>query len=481
MPRLQAPKGTRDFYPDDLLRRRYLERLWRDTSIRHGFEEIDGPVFEHADLYKIKSGEGILSEMFGVFSGKSPEDLEQVRRTGEAPLALRPEFTPTLARMFAARAGTLPRPTRWFWMQNCFRAERPQRGRLREFGQWNCDILGGTPDTADLEILATLCNLLHQAGLTPHDAEIRINSRQLTEALMERAGLPPESRPRFLQFLDGASKRSDQENTRLLAEIGVSPDLAQRYRRIVDELRSLTTRADVSHEHLDRHGLQALQRLREGLGHDQGAWISLDFDIARGLAYYTALVFEVTATGERAIAGGGRYDGLIELFGGPPTPAVGFGMGDVVLSLILADRGLIPDVDTIMDWLSRPPASYRPEAFVLTPDPALDERVRQLVAELRRGRPSPGWSSRTERRPWDADRYDPAAGGVRPLHARCSSKSTHNVAKLLQDAAAQRARYAVIIENERHATLKDLDSGAQDDSPTPLDAVGTELVRRLGP
>jgi len=141
MPKIQAPKGTRDFYPDDLLKRRYLERLWRDTSIRHGFEEIDGPAFEHADLYKVKSGEGILAEMFGVFSGKAAEDLDRVRQTGEAPFALRPEFTPTLARMYAARAGALPKPTKWFWMQNCFRAERPQRGRLREFGQWNCDVM----------------------------------------------------------------------------------------------------------------------------------------------------------------------------------------------------------------------------------------------------------------------------------------------------------------------------------------------------
>src|SRR5678816_4242514 len=127
----QAPKGTRDMYPQDLLRRRYIEKMWRDTSIRHGFEEIDGPTFEYLELYTAKSGEGIVSEIFGVFSGKDEGELAAIRAGGAAPYALRPEFTPTLARMYAAKAGSLPKPCKWFWQQNCFRAERPQRGRLR--------------------------------------------------------------------------------------------------------------------------------------------------------------------------------------------------------------------------------------------------------------------------------------------------------------------------------------------------------------
>lgn len=138
-----SPKGTRDFYPEDLLRRRYITEVWRAVSIRHGFEEIDGPTFEHSELYAVKSGEGILGELFQAFSGKAEDEREQVRETGNAPFALRPEFTPTLARMYAARAKQLPKPVRWFCVPNFFRAEKPQRGRLREFMQWNVDVIGG--------------------------------------------------------------------------------------------------------------------------------------------------------------------------------------------------------------------------------------------------------------------------------------------------------------------------------------------------
>ncbi|MFI4856005.1 MAG: ATP phosphoribosyltransferase regulatory subunit, partial [Phycisphaerales bacterium JB065] len=137
-----SPKGTRDFYPEDLLRRRYITEVWRAVSIRHGFEEIDGPTFEHSELYAVKSGEGILGELFQAFSGKAEDEREQVRETGNAPFALRPEFTPTLARMYAARAKQLPKPVRWFCVPNFFRAEKPQRGRLREFMQWNVDVIG---------------------------------------------------------------------------------------------------------------------------------------------------------------------------------------------------------------------------------------------------------------------------------------------------------------------------------------------------
>jgi histidyl-tRNA synthetase len=490
MPPIRAPKGTRDFYPEDLLRRRYVERLWRDASIRHGFEEIDGPTFESADLYKVKSGEGILAEMFGVFSGKSAEDVERVRRTGEAPYALRPEFTPTLARMYAARAGSLPKPTRWFWMQNCFRAERPQRGRLREFGQWNCDIIGGDPLTADVEIVETACDLLRAAGLTPDDAEVRVNSRQLTEAIMERSAVPPEARPRFVQYLDGVGKRTDEENERLLAEAGVGADAARRFRENAGALgRAVRCSDDALADEYRPHGLETLLSIRKSLVLDNSPreWITLDFEVVRGLAYYTGMVFEVIAEGERAIAGGGRYDNLIELFGGPPTPAVGFGMGDVVLSLLLEDKGLMPDATRAMEFLSRPPASYRPEAFVIPAGRSDEEQeaaarqVLPLTARLRRGTESPRWTDRPGRKPWDADRYDAGGGGVRPMHARFSHRSTRNIGKLMQDAAGQRARFAVIVENAGEATLKNLDTGEQDAARTPLERVPAELARRLGP
>lgn len=172
----QAPKGTRDFYPAEMARRRYIERAWREVSIRHGFEEIDGPAFEHRELYEAKSGEGILGEMFGVFSGKDPEQVAAAGQ-GKAEFGLRPEFTPTLARMYAAKASSLPKPTKWFWQQNCFRAERPQRGRLREFLQWNVDVLGADVAHGDAEVLAVCVALLRELGLEDADVRVRIGHR----------------------------------------------------------------------------------------------------------------------------------------------------------------------------------------------------------------------------------------------------------------------------------------------------------------
>ena len=153
-----------------MARLRYIQDAWRRTSINHGFDEIDGPTFEHLDLYTVKSGEGIVSELFSF-----------ERFGGEKTFALRPEFTPTLARMYAAKAASLPKPTKWFWQQNCYRAERPQRGRLREFCQWNCDIIGDDSPAADAECIACCVGVLESLGLTPRDVRIRISHRAIVE------------------------------------------------------------------------------------------------------------------------------------------------------------------------------------------------------------------------------------------------------------------------------------------------------------
>jgi histidyl-tRNA synthetase len=477
VPRFQAPKGTRDFYPADLLRRRYLEKLWRDTSIRHGFEEIDGPAFEESALYAVKSGEGILSEMFGVFSGKDPAELDAIRAGKPAPLALRAEFTPTLARMYAAKAGSLAKPTRWFWMQNCYRAERPQRGRLREFGQWNCDVIGagpapdagdapGDPSALDAELIACCVGLLEASGLTGAAMRVKIGSRPVVGDVLVRCGVKPESAPAVLQTLDKRAKLPPEVFRAEAVASGLDVDA---FDAALRERGEGATRGEGP--------LGALWGELSARG--VSGWCTLDLGIARGLAYYTGAVFEVIADGERAVAGGGRYDQLIELFGGPPTPAVGFGMGDVVLSLLLQDKGLMPDERQAMEFLSAPPASYRPEAFVIAAGQEAEAHVRPLVSGLRRGRPGEAWLGRADRKPWDADRYDAASGGVRPLHSRQTSKTTRNLGKLLQDASAQRARLAVIIENAAQATLKDLDTGVQDEHPTPMDRIGAALVQRL--
>lgn len=188
-------------------------------------------------------------------------------------------------------------------------------------------------------------------------------------------------------------------------------------------------------------------------------WVEIRTSIVRGLAYYTGTVFEVLADGERAVAGGGRYDKLIELMGGPPTPAVGFAMGDVVLSLLLEDKGLMPKGAELMEAVSRRPASVRPEVFVVgADDDNSDACVRRLTADLRRGVEAEAYAQSGERKPWSAARYDAASGGVRPMHARVSYKSTRNLKKLLADGEKQFARLAAVVHGPDRVQLKDFDT-----------------------
>jgi histidyl-tRNA synthetase len=410
----QAPNGTRDFYPAELLRRRYVEKLWRDTSIRHGFAEIDGPTFEHLDLYTVKSGEGIVSELFSF-----------TRDGGEKTFALRPEFTPTLARLYAAKANALPKPTKWFWQQTCFRAERPQRGRLREFMQWNCDILGEQSARVDADAIAVAVDLLIAAGFLPGQISVKIGSRAVACEILKSLGVAAtdEALQKALVALDKAAKLRPEDFEVECGKAGFSGS-AYRDRARAIEAGFATGSAEASG--VDVSSIAALRTELAALG--IADWCKLDLNIARGLAYYTGIVFEVIVDGERAVAGGGRYDNLIELVGGPPTPAIGFGMGDVVLALVLQDKGLMPSDDALLDLLSAPSASYRPQAFVIAANDAADAGVRPLVAQLRR------------------------AG----LHARSSSKTTRNVGKLLQDAAGQKALRAVILESAEMGKVKDL-------------------------
>lgn len=436
--KFQPPKGTRDFYPQEMLRRRYLEKAWRDTAIRHGFEEIDGPTFEHTELYTVKSGEAILGEVFGVFSGKDEEQVSKVA-AGQAPYALRPEFTPTLARMYAARAAQLGKPTKWFWQQNCFRAERPQRGRLREFGQWNVDFIGGEANAdADAEIISTVVELLSSLNLSSENIRVRVSDRRGVLHLLNYFQVPEERHTAVLSLLDASSKLEKEEARRRLKEIGL-PDLfigmylEPRGRDFFYQPREQHESDKLAVNITGNAVREFLEPLRDALNAAGVAeWCDFDLGIVRGLAYYTGMVFEVheSSGAERAIAGGGRYDGLIELFGGPPTPAVGFGMGDVVLSNLLADRGLMPEGKALLDKLSEPPASLRPDVFVIANEKDDSQAaLRPLVATLRR----------------------------EGLHARHSYKATKNIGKLLTDANACHARFAAIIESGSEVTLRNLD------------------------
>lgn len=434
----QAPKGTRDLYPIDAARRRFVLEAWRSASIRHGFEEIDGPIFEHLDLYTVKSGEGIVSELFSF-----------TREGGEKTYALRPEFTPTLARMYASKANALPKPTKWFMAGPFFRAERPQRGRLREFLQWNVDLLGDASPGADAEVIATCVSMLRALGLKPADVRIKVNHRAALGQWLVSRGVPEGAHAELFKLLDAKDKMPAGEVVAKLAAYGFTPEQAEIFQKgiiriSVEETRNEGTKESglpssvpgssvPSSDILDMTFFsQAVTPLaKELVAAGIIDWIDFDLSVVRGLAYYTGMVFEVHEAGgkERAIAGGGRYDNLVELFGGPATPAVGFGMGDVVLSLVLQDKGLMPADPELLERVGA-----RPDVFVISNgQPAADAQVRPLVAALRE------------------------AG----LHARHTYKTTKNVGKLLQDAAGCGAKFAVIVESEAKATVKSMGSGEQ--------------------
>lgn len=414
--KIQAPKGTRDFYPKQMAWRNYILDAWRRVSVRNGFDHVDGPIFELLDLYKIKSGDGIVSELFNF------EDR------GQRQLALRPEFTPTLARMVAAQAHALPKPIKWFCMPNLCRAERPQRGRLREFFQWNVDLLGCDEPIADAECIFTAVDLLRELGLGPHQVRVKISHRQTVRHVLVKLGVAEDKIIDAFNLLDRRDRLERKEFVANAAALGLDETRVQRLDEIgrmvfpagrIDQMR---TQIGVDDELGDLAGLD-----RELTAFGISDWCEYDLGIVRGLAYYTGIVFEIhEASGaERAMAGGGRYDGLIKLFGGPDTPAVGMGMGDVVLMNVLTDKGLMPE-----------DASPRPDVFVIAASDAAAGRVSSVAAALRR----------------------------RGLHTRFSYKSTRNVGKLLKDAAAAQARHAVILDDEASqgvASVKDLASGGQ--------------------
>ncbi|MGI9013493.1 MAG: histidine--tRNA ligase [Phycisphaerales bacterium] len=419
---LQSPRGTRDFYPAEMALRKHVESAWRRVSINHGFDEIEGPTFEHLELYTVKSGEGIVSELFAFR-----------RAGGETEYALRPEFTPTLARMYAARANSLPSPTRWFSIPSHFRAERPQRGRLREFIQWNADVIGDASPRADADIIAVAVGVLHDLGIRSSDVTVHLCHRGLIAEALSAAGVIEENVESGMMLLDRKAKLDDAEFAKqcdaLALDYGSYETATERAATLInDTIASIENDTELPDAANDISG--AAGEMVE-LCHELAArkclhWCKFDASIVRGLAYYTGPVFEILAEGERAVAGGGRYDRLIELFGGPPTPAVGIAMGDVVLRLLLEEKGLLESGDTYQP---------RPDVFVIDAGERKDDaRLISVLSDLR------------------------SAG----LHARTTAKTTKNIGKLLSEAGKLRARFALILGGDVEAAeLKNLETGEQ--------------------
>ncbi len=358
----QALPGFRDFYPDDLALRNYIFATWREVARRYGFQEYDGPPLESQELYTDKSGEEIVQQLYA-FPDK-----------GGRPVALRPEMTPTLARMVGARAQALKKPMRWFSIPQLFRYERQQRGRLREHFQLNMDIIGESAPAADAEIMAAALDVMRAFDLGPQHVRLRLSDRRiLTSELRQRHGVSDEEMPGVLDALDKWQARAPSEaEARLHKALGESAD---RLASIYGFLGALgthdqaLTRALLDSPHAEPLN-QALRGL-EAMGLDQ--FVEVDFRIVRGLAYYTGIVFELYDVHQslRAICGGGRYDDLLEQISGIDLPCVGFGMGDVVLGELLREHGKEPEAPTQLD------------AFVVAVGGEDVDPVLQLAAQLR--------------------------------------------------------------------------------------------------
>lgn len=359
-----ALPGFRDFYPIELAQRAHIFAGWREVARRYGFVEYDGPPLEPLELYTRKSGEEIVGQLYN-FVDK-----------GGREISLRPEMTPTLARMVAARANALRKPVRWFSIPQLFRYERQQRGRLREHFQLNMDIVGEPDVTADAELLAAALDIMRILGLGPEDVVARVSDRRILDRLLvvsgvfaDAAGLAAEPALRAAAYAaidkierDPRDVIAQRLRTAGLGEAGIGNLFAMLADRSLDGVRGRlagdeTGRALV--EQFDRY-LACLDAL------GVGAFVRFDLSIVRGLAYYTGIVFELfDARGElRAVCGGGRYDNLLEALGGVSLPALGFGMGDVVLGELLRHRGLLPEAPPALDvWVAYAEAGSLPEAM----------------------------------------------------------------------------------------------------------------------
>jgi len=318
----QSLKGTRDFYPEEMAVRNYLYNKVRQVSESFGYLEYDAPFLETIDLYAAKSGEELVKEQAFVFPDR-----------GGDLITLRPELTPSLARMVAQRQRQLVYPLRWWSWGPFWRYERPQKGRYREFFQWNIDLIGVNSPLADAELAAIGANFLRACGLQPEQVSILFNSRQLIDGELQALEIPAGKKTDVFRLIDRRDKLSPASWEAYALEIGLTAGQ-------LDGLKALLANQD-----LWKKSPQAIQFLEGVAALGMGAYVRYAPEIIRGLDYYTGIVFETwDCDGEfRAILGGGRYDNLVAAVGGEPLPATGFAMGDAVISLVLKKFGCLPE------------------------------------------------------------------------------------------------------------------------------------------
>ena len=328
----QGVRGTRDFYPEDMRLRNWLFDNFTNASLLHGFEEYDAPVLEYEELYTRKQGEEITQQLYS-FQDK-----------GNRKVALRPEMTPSLARMVMARAGGLPMPIKWFSIPQCWRYERTQRGRGREHYQWNVDIWGTTEISADAELISVLVTFFEGIGLTAKDIVIRVSSRKVLEEVLGSLDMEGDIFAQTCIIVDKMDKLSSDVIEDQLSNLGHDSKVVMTIQTVLGIKDMNSLKEALKDESVAVSELNLLFDAIDSYGISE--WVEFDASIVRGLAYYTGPVFEAhDRTGNlRAICGGGRYDKLIGTLGGSDLPATGFGFGDMVVMELLAEKGLLPEL-----------------------------------------------------------------------------------------------------------------------------------------
>ena len=356
---LAPPRGTRDFFPENLRLQHWLFSHFREVARLYGFVEYDAPVVESAELYTRKAGEEIVQQLY-TFEDKSGRKL-----------ALRPEMTPSLARLVLQRGKSLALPIKWFSIPQCWRYERMTRGRRREHYQWNLDIFGVTGVSAEAELLSALTTFFTRVGLGPADVVIKVSNRKLLQAALENLAVPADRFAEVCVLVDKLEKIPPEAVKEEIKALGLDPSLIDRVAELFS-FGDLDAVAKVVGE--DHEGLRELRQLfalAEEYGF--GEWLHFDASLVRGLAYYTGIVFEAFDRGAslRAICGGGRYDRLLSTFGGEDVPACGLGFGDPVIVELLKDKGLLPELPEQLDDV------------VFSFDPSLRAPAMQVANRLR--------------------------------------------------------------------------------------------------
>jgi histidyl-tRNA synthetase len=351
MSSIKAVKGTRDFYPKSMAFRNWLYSAIRNVSETFGYQEFEAPLIERFELYAAKSGEELVNEQSFVFKDRGGEMV-----------VLRPELTPSLARMIATRGRELTRPIRWWSFGPFWRYERPQRGRSREFFQWNIDLLGVVSPQADAEIVAVIATFFKSLGLSPKQVRIGVNNRRFAESQLESLGIPITANTDIFRLIDRKEKMDDVA----WFDYGRSLNISQKHldgiqRKLKDKV-------------VWKNSPELVEFFSACEALDVIEYVDFEPTVIRGLDYYTGTVFEARdADGsERSILGGGRYDNLVADVGGEPISGVGFAMGDVVIKLVLEKYGLIPELN---------PSPV--DILVTTFDESLQESALTLTTEIR--------------------------------------------------------------------------------------------------